>query len=163
VVRGYDLPRTPDIAKTWAPTSGVGFWVHLTYQESAFQFRRSRQFSGQRLQIHDVIQGKGRQNEMKCRTLKGKLQTIGEHEAVTDCAFSSGNAEHGCRKIDSNHRARSPSQKTGEPSSRTAPQVQNIACGEIPKNARQMAFLQCQEWVRSFVIYSCPAIIALLH
>jgi hypothetical protein len=77
VAHSFDLYRAPYITETWPPTSSVGFWVHFTYQESALQFRRSRQFLCDRSQILNVIKGKGRQNKIKYGSLKGKLQTIG--------------------------------------------------------------------------------------
>jgi hypothetical protein len=77
VAHSVDPHRAPYITETWPPTSSVGFWVHFTYQESALQFRRSRQFLCDGLQILNVIKGKGRQNKIKCGSLKGELQTVG--------------------------------------------------------------------------------------
>jgi hypothetical protein len=101
--------------------------MHLTYQESAKQFHGSRQFLRGRLQILNVIEGKGRKYKIKRGGVKRKVQTVGEHEPVMDAGSSPSNTEHSGREIDSNHRVGTSSGKPGEPSSSAASQVKDIA------------------------------------
>jgi hypothetical protein len=142
VAHRFDLHRAADIAEAWPPTLGVSFRVHFTNQEVAIQFHCPHQFLCDRFQILNMIKGKGRQSKIKYGSSKGKLQTVCQHEAVTDFGLSSGDPEHGCREIESNHRPGTPRQQTGEPPPGTASEVKNITSHYVRKNAREMTFLQ---------------------